>query len=137
MLVHCNSKHRADEILFLFSNGEFTNRRLEILVCPICENKIARLVQTRISDNKKIDTLYSGKKAKRLIDACRNEVDFSSLDSPKQKKVLYGFRYGENREVVNKKTGESIIIQSAVDFYGNKEKVKQIKQLNDNIYVNG
>lgn len=126
MLVHCNSKHRADEILFLFSNNEYINRRLEILICPICDKQLARLVQTRIEDNKKIDTLLSGKKAKRLIESCRNEVDFSSLDTPKQKKVLYGFRYGENRERVNKKTGESTVVQMAVDFYGNKEKVNEV-----------
>ena len=34
-----------------------------------------------------------------------------------------GFRYGENTERINKKTGESTIIQKAVDFYGNKERV--------------
>ncbi len=123
MLVHCNMKIRADEIWFLFSNEEFTNRRLEIAICPKCDKQLARLVETRIQDNKRLDVMYSAKKAKRLIESCRNEVDFSSLDIPKQNKVLYGFRYGENTERINKKTGESTIIQKAVDFYGNKERV--------------
>lgn len=116
-------KVRADEIWFLFSNSEFTNRRLEITICPKCDKLLARLVETRIQDNKRFDNQFSCRKAKRLIESCRNEVDYSSLDIPKQPKVLYGFRYGENKERINKKTGETTIIQNAVDFYGNKERV--------------
>ena len=123
MLVHCNMKIRADEIWFLFSNSEYTNRRLEIAICPKCDKLLARLVETRIQDNKRFDNQFSCRKAKRLIESCRNEIDFSSLDIPKQPKVLYGFRYGENKERINKKTGEVTIIQNAVDFYGNKERV--------------
>ena len=74
-----------------------------------------------ICENEKYVNIYELKVS--LIESCRNEVDFSSLDIPKQNKVLYGFRYGENTERINKKTGESTIIQKAVDFYGNKERV--------------
>lgn len=123
MIIHCGNKIRADEIWFLFKNNEFTNRRLEMAICPMCDNQIARLVETRITDGKVFDTVCSKRKAKRLINEHKNEVDFSSLDLPKQRKVLYGFRYGENTERVNKKTGEVTIIQKACDFYGNKERV--------------
>lgn len=126
MLVHCNMRVRPDEIWFLFRNDEFTNRRLEMATCPKCENTIARLVETRITDGKIFDSTVSRRKAKRLINEHRNEIDYSSLSFPKGNKVLYGFRYGENIERTNKKTGESTIIQKACDFYGNKEQVKKI-----------
>ena len=126
MLVHCNMKIRPDEIWFLFPNSDFINRRLEIATCPKCEHLIVRLVEHRITDGKVFDDTLSRKKAIRLMNELRNSIDYTSLDSPKQPKTLYGFRYGENKERFNKRTGVTTVIQKAVDFYGNKEKVKEI-----------
>lgn len=123
MIIHCNMKVRPDEIWFLFSNDEFTNRRLEMAICPVCNHQLARLIEIRKIDGKVKDYSCSKKKAKRLIEENQNNIDYSSLDIPKQRNVLYGFRYGENKEKINKKTGEITVIQKACDFFGNKERI--------------
>ena len=121
MIVHCNMKVRPDEIWFLFSDNDYFNRRLEMAICPVCNNQIARLVQQSKVNGDVKEITVSRRKAKRLINEHRGNVEYSSLDVTKQRTVLYGFRYGENKEKINKKTGERIIIQKACDFYGNKE----------------
>ena len=121
MIVHCNMKIRPDEIWFLFSNADYFNRRLEMVICPVCNNQVARLVQQSKVDGEIKEITVSRRKAKRLIKEHIGDKEYSSLDVPKQRKVLYGFRYGENKEKINKKTGERTVIQKACDFYGNKE----------------
>lgn len=130
MLVHCNTKFRPDEIQFLYDDEIFTNRKLEIGVCPHCEKLIAKLTEHRKVDNMYCEMVQSKSKAERLIKECSNDIWYSSLDANKPNKVLYGFRYGENTETINKKTGEKIITQKACDWFGNKEKV------NPNMYEN-
>ena len=120
-------KCRPEEIQFLYSNTIFTHRKLEIGHCPKCGKLLARLVEKRVTDGKIFETTYSKSKAQRLINECKDEIEYSSLDVPKTRKVLHGFRYGENREKINPKTGEKTIIQMACDFYGSKEKVKAIR----------
>ena len=128
MFVHCNRKILSDEIWYLYDNEVFTDRRLKMTICPTCGHILARLIETRKTDGKKFDEMYSKGKARKLIDECKKELNYSNLDIPKGNKTLYGFRYGENKEYINKKTGETIIIQKACDFYGNKETVKRIKE---------
>lgn len=128
MFVHCNMKFRADEILFLRNNESFTDRRLKIATCPVCNHTLARLIETRIADNKKFDTLYTRRKADKVIQEVQDEIEYSSLDNIPVKGSLFGFRYGENKERVNKKTGEVTYTQKACDFYGNKEIVKTLKR---------
>lgn len=127
LLVHCNMRFRPEEIQFLHNNEFFTHRRIEIGHCPKCEKLLARLVEKRVTDGQWFDTTYSRRKADKLIKAHETQVDYTSLSFPKQTKTLHGFRYGENYERVNKKTGEVTVIQKACDFHGNKEIVKIIQ----------
>lgn len=126
MLVHCNMRFRPEEIKFLVDSELFTHRKIEIGTCPVCGKLLARLVEKRITDNKLFDDTYSKGKAEKLLKTYANQVEYSSLSFPKPNKTLHGFRYGENYERTNKKTGETVIVQKACDFYGNKEVVKSI-----------
>lgn len=126
MFVHCNLKFRADEIKFLYDKDNFIKRKLKIGRCPVCDKLVARLIETRIQDNQVFDTVYTKGKAEKIINQLSDEVAYSSLDNIPANKTLYGFRYGENREVKNKKTGEITLVQKACDFNGNKELVKKI-----------
>ena len=124
MIVHCNMKLRPNEIWFLVDNDTFTNRRLELGVCPVCDHNVVRLVETRIEDNKVFETTTQRRKANRLMNSLKSEISYSSLDSRITNKSLFGWRYGESKEV-RKKDGTIVVTQKAVDFYGNKEIVKQ------------
>lgn len=117
-------KFRPEEIQFLYNNEMFSHRRLEIGCCPKCDKLLARLVETRIVDGKVFDTTYKNVNAERIIRDLKNDIQYTSLDLPKHD-GLYGFRYGENSERVNKKTGERTVTQKACDFYGSKEVIKK------------
>ena len=116
---------RPNEILFLRSNSDFTDRKLEIGVCPKCGKDMCRLVETRLADSKRFDQQFNKAKARQVIAQCLEEVEYSSLDIMPTKGSLYGFRYGETKEKVNKKTGEVTVTEKACDFYGNKEVISK------------
>lgn len=122
-------RFRPEEVQFLYNNEKFSHRRLEIGCCPKCDKLLARLVETRIVDGKVFDTTYKNVKAEDIIRQLKDEIQYSSLDVPKHD-GLFGFRYGENTERINKKTGEHTITQKACDFYGSKEVVKTFKSHN-------
>lgn len=131
VIVHCSMKFRPDVIWFLRNKGLFVNRRIEIGVCPNCEKKLVRFVEQRVSDGKIFDDTYKTRKAEKCLSVNKDDIEYTSLDSFNSgKKCLYGFRYGETKEKVNKKTGEVTIVQKACDFYGNKEVVK-VKEVLD------
>ena len=108
------------------SRKHFIKRKLKIGRCPVCNKLVARLIETRIADGYVSDVLYVKGRAEKIINQLQDEVSYSSLDNMPVAKTLYGFRYGENTERVNKKTGETVVTQKACDFNGNKEVVKKI-----------
>lgn len=124
MIVHCNRKFEPYVIQFLKDNEEYSHRSLEIGICPECTHQVAKLVERRKSDGVKTMTQVSRRKAKRLILECEKDIEYTSLDTPKRTKSLYGFRYGENTERI-RKDGTRTVIQKACDFNGNKEIVKK------------
>lgn len=119
---------RAEEIQFLFSNSDFTHRKLEITHCPKCDKLLAKLTEKRIIDGKIFEMQVQQNKAQKLINSCKDEIEYTSLDCPKGRRTLFGFRYGENKEYINKKTSEVTVVQKSCDFYGNKETIKKIKE---------
>ena len=125
MLEHCNRTFRAEEIWFLRSNNNFTNRKLEIGKCPDCNKQIVLLAEKRLIDSKNFKTILSGKKANKIINECRNEIEYTSLDILNVKGQPFGFKYGENKEVRDKRTGKVTKIEKACDFYGNKEVIRK------------
>lgn len=124
MLVHCNMKVRPDVIQFLCDDDIFMERKLEIATCPKCLKLLARLTERRKTDSLYFEASYSEDKARRLIDECSGDIMYTS-DDFKQKKVLYGWIYGENKESINKNTGEVTITQKSCDFNGVKKVIKK------------
>mgnify|MGYP004635439375 CR=1 FL=1 len=123
MLVHCNLKFRPEETWFLINTEDFANRRLEIGICPVCERKLARLVETRIVDNVTFDETVSRRKANRLINSLKSQVSYSSMDMTPTKSSLFGWRYGINQERTYK-DGTVKTTQKAADFYGTTETIR-------------
>lgn len=115
-------KIRPTVIWFLYPNKDYTNRRLEIGYCPKCEKRLVKYVrENTITGNINVEQ-FSKMKAEKLMEELAAEKEYSSFDLF-QNKGLYGFRYGQNKEI--KKNGKTVLVQKAVDFYGNKETVKE------------
>lgn len=116
-------KVRPTVIWFLYPDSEYTNRKLEIGYCPKCNKRIVRYVrENRVTGNINSEQ-FSKYKAEKLIEELSTQKEYSSFDLF-QKKGLYGFRYGENKEIT--KNGKKVLVQKSVDFYGNKETVKEL-----------
>lgn len=124
MLVHCNMKVRPDVIQFLCDDDLFMERKLEIGQCPKCLKLLAKITERRKTDSRYFEGAYSDDKARRLIQDCSGDILYTS-DDFRQKKVLHGWVYGENKESVNKKTGEKTFTQKACDFHGTKQIIKK------------
>lgn len=117
---------RPDKVWFLYDDELFMERKLELAVCPKCDKLLARLTERRKTDSKYFEAAYSEEMAKRAIEDLRGDIAFTS-DDLTTKKSLYGWVYGENKEKVNKKTGETESVQKACDFFGTKKTIKTIK----------
>ena len=116
-------KIRPTVIWFLNPTTEYTNRRLEIAHCPKCDKLIVNYIRENIVTGNIVCDMYSKGKAEKLMEELRSSKEYTSLDLIRNK-GLYGFRYGENKEI--KKGNKKVTVQRAVDFYGNKELVKEV-----------
>ncbi len=123
---HCKKNISKVEVWFLKDINNFTSRKLIYAVCPVCKEQIITLVEKRISDNKvfisknisginAVKTLY--RERKRLVSQ-NFKIDVSDL---------FGWIYGVNKEIVNKKGEVTQVRQYSSDFFGNKKIVKKIK----------
>jgi len=121
---HCNSVFSANDIWFLLDSDDFTQRKLYLATCPICNKPMAlysyfdKCAQTYFEQY-----FYSGG-VKRIMEKLKPEVTSTMLGFKNKYKAPSGFKYGKNVEM--KKLGKVIgIKQYACDFYGNKILVKQ------------
>lgn len=125
VMLNCHGLFRAEEIWFLEENSEFKNRRLELGHCPYCDNWIVGLFQRSKADNKLYFVRARDKRAKRLYEALKSQIDYKKSDIAKGSKSNMGFVYGKN--VVIYADGENFVLQKAVDFNGTEKIVKRIK----------
>ena len=128
MLVHCNTKFKPYVTWFLFSSSGFYNRSIEFGFCPHCNKDIACLVEYRKADDVKFTKYVKNKDVNKLREQYRNEIDYKSTDLITTKGAPYRWVYGLNQQKIDKKTGEVTIKQTACDFYGNKEVIKNFIQ---------
>ena len=97
----CNKPLIVGEVWFLNDIKNFTARKLFKMKCSVCSEYSVVLIEKRISDNKvfvneiqgieAVKTLYREKK--RLV-FVNNQIKVSDL---------FGWIYGVNKEIVNKK----------------------------------
>lgn len=128
LLVHCNSLFKPYVIWFLFPNKDFYNRKVEFGVCPHCKKDIACLVEYRKSDDMKFVKYSKKMEADKFKELYKSEIEYKSTDLIINKGTPYGWVYGENKQIIDKKTGEIAYKQIACDFYGNKEEIKRFSQ---------
>ena len=119
---HC-CKFKPDEIYYLEDNNLFTNRKLSIGFCPICNKPIAELEEIDFIGNF-MKTKAVGIKANELLLKIKDEIKYSMQECNYQrfKSKPYGWKYGVNKSL--KVNGKEYIRQYAKDFYGNKELIK-------------
>lgn len=120
MIYCCGVYHSPERAIFLLPNFEYTDRKLEILICPICGALVAELVQLNVKTQKYETIRPKRKKTYSFI----KQIEAGKWEEIKVKygtKERNGFVYGVNREYKNGK-----IYQYAVNFNGEKKLVKVI-----------
>ena len=86
---------------------------------------MACLIERRKVDDQLFTKYVKQRDVNKLREQYRNEIEYKSTDLLTPKGAPYGWRYGVNKELTNKKTGNTTYTQEACDFYGNKEVVKK------------
>jgi len=120
----CNKSVSCGEIWFLQDIKNFTARRLFVGQCPVCNNNVAVLIEKRIDDNKQFVNSFTGINAVKTIFREKNRkvtvIPDIKIDS------LYGWVYGVNTQIKNRKGQVVKVRQYASDFAGNKSLRKEI-----------
>lgn len=131
VLFCCNKKPiYCFDIWFLNDANGFTSRKLLHAICPICKRSVVTLIQKRISDGRIFKTEnITGLSAIKTIYRERKRL---SVKITKMKSSdLFGYVYGQNVEIKNKKNEVTQIRQYRCDIKSNtKELCKVIKLKN-------
>lgn len=118
----CNNKIENGDLWLLADIKGFTSRKIYIGRCNKCKNEIALLIETRTSDKKVFANQFKGLEAIKTIyrEKKRKVATIPNIKT----NCLYGFVYGVNIAIKNKKGEITQIRQYASDFKGNKSLVK-------------
>ena len=123
-MLNCHGIFRADEVWFLYDNEKFKQRRLEVGICPYCNNKIYALYEKEKTSGKIVFLRLRDKKGKRLYETLKSQIDYKKSDIAKGTKANMAYVYGVNEEhIIN---GKKVVLQKAVDFNGTQKTVKKI-----------
>lgn len=113
------------ELMILKDNKDFTKRKLFSAICKHCLNPVVTLSETRKSDEKVfINENITGKKALQILTNEQKRV--LSRIKGVSKNNLYGWVYGVNVQIKNRKGVVTQVRQYASDFRGNKKILKKI-----------
>ena len=125
-MLNCHGLFRAEEVWFLYDTKNFKNRRLECGHCPHCNNWIVGLFERGKKTGILSYTRARDKKAKKMYEELKSQIDYKKSDIPKGSKSNMGYIFGKNEFV--RINGEKVVIQKAVDFNGTEKLVKIIKR---------
>lgn len=119
----CNKKITKGEIWFLKDIKDFTLRKLYKSKCSICGEDIVILIEKRLSDEKLFINTIRGIEAVKTIyrENKRKLQVFPEIKTDN----LFGWIYGLNIEIKNKKGEITQIRQYSSDFNNNKELIRQ------------
>lgn len=122
----CGHNIVCGNVWFLQDIKGFTARKIFIGNCPKCKNDVAVLFEKRIEDNKDFINSLTGIEAVKTIyrEKKRKVAAFPNI----QTSSLYGWIYGVNVQIKNKKGQVVQVRQYACDFKTNK------KQLTKTLY---
>ena len=121
-LLCCNTKIEVGDLWFLADIKGFTARKIYIGTCKKCKEDVVVLLETRIDDKKVFINQFKGIEAIKTIyrEKKRKVAAFPNIKT----NCLYGWVYGVNVEIKNKKGKTTQIRQYASDFKGKKALVK-------------
>ena len=119
-----NRQIKNGEIWILKDIKGFTSRKLFIGRCSFCKELAIDLIETRISDNKIFINQLTGIEAVKTI--YREKKRKLTVIPDIKTNNLYGWIYGHNVQIRNKKGDVVQIRQYASDFKGNKALTKKI-----------
>lgn len=121
--IKCDVKNDVIEIIDLADLEHFENRLLLIGKCEVCKKDIAQLIEIRKEDEKVFVNNFWANSAKKII-----KKEFKRIKIKTNNKIkFYGFAYGINKEMKNKKGEVVRIKQYSTDFKSdNKLLIKTI-----------
>lgn len=123
---HCNAVFKPEDIWFLLDEDFKIKRKLYLSICPYCNKKIALYSYFDNLKKEFYEKYYYSNGADKIKERLKKEVVSTYLNFKADKKSPYGFKFGENVEII--KNGKVVEIQQfSCDFYGNKILVKKIK----------
>lgn len=112
---------------FLCETNQFKNRKLLIGKCPVCQKNIAKLIETRIIDEKVFVQTFFGKNSiEKLCEKLNHQVIITAQQITIKKNSPFGFCFGVNKEIHNNKGQLILTRQKRCDWYNQLETVKNI-----------
>lgn len=118
-------KHKT--IWFLADLNNFTERKLYIF--EYIDKKI-KTITVLFEKDKLTGEVFSqrnkGQKSKDIMEQERIRILFTSDDIKVEKGKPFGWVYGENKEIHDRKGKVVAIKQKACDYYGQKETIKRV-----------
>jgi len=123
----CNEKLKKGNVWLLKDIKDFTARKLYIGKCRVCGEQSVLLIEKRISDNEVFINFFSGIEAVKTI--YREKKRKVAVCPHIEINGLYGWIYGQNVQIKNKKGIVVKIRQYAADFGGGRTKVKELCNL--------
>lgn len=121
-LVCCNKKVFAGDLWILEDFKGYTKRKLFIGKCSVCGDDVCLQIMTNTVNNETYYNLYTGIEAVKTIyrEKKRKLVTLPNIKA----NCLYGWVYGVNIEIKNKKGKVTQIRQYASDFKNQKTLIK-------------
>lgn len=114
------------EMWILKDLKDFETRKLIIGSCPKCHRPVTTLIEKRIDDGEVfINSNITGNRAMKLI--AREQKRFLCKYYKLDVNSLFGWIYGVNVGIKNKKGDVTQIRQYASNFNGNKKLVKKLQ----------
>ena len=131
MIYCCGTYFSPDEIYFLRSAYPYKDRVLEILrKCTSkneqCDSYIAELTQTDQRTNTRVKIREKNRRARRFMKPLLEELDYIYKMTKSGTNSNMNWKYGENKEIKNRKGQVVEIRQKSTDFNGVKTLIKQI-----------
>lgn len=123
-LACCNKKIDVAELWELTDFKGYTKRKLLIGKCQICGDEAALQIMTSTDTGKTYYNLYNGIEAVKVI--YREKRRKLKILPNIKTNTLYGWIYGVNVQIKNKKGEITQLRQYSSDFKNNKKIVKTI-----------
>lgn len=121
MYIRCGRCEVSNKVIEAFELDEiehFYERFLITSKCRVCNNEIAQLIEVRKGDDRVFLNSFYGDEAKKVVSREKKRAKTKEITSNK----FFGFVYGINKEIKNKK-GEIIKIRQYASDYNTNDRI--------------